>query len=159
MIEEQAKVVEVQPNQHIVVESIVKSTCSGCNQLENCGSGQISKAFPQKKLTYTIPCTQTVRVGDNVVIGLSEQIVLSAAWQVYMWPLIGLIITSAIGQWLLAHQWFNHELYSVLLGVTGGYLGFYLARKKQQKMANCEKWTPSLVKVLGSSLPFTQISP
>lgn len=52
MIEEFATVIDVgSKDQHIIrVQSNVKSTCSGCNQLDNCGSGLISKAMPQKKI-------------------------------------------------------------------------------------------------------------
>ena len=44
MIEETARVISVIENQ-IVVEGLVKSSCSGCQQLESCGSGQIAKSF------------------------------------------------------------------------------------------------------------------
>mgnify|MGYP000194550422 CR=1 FL=1 len=75
MIEEQAQVTDITDG-NITVESIVKSTCSGCQQLESCGSGQIAKAFPQKKTTYTVLSELPVEVGDRVIIGLSEKILL-----------------------------------------------------------------------------------
>jgi len=147
MIEEQAKVIAVE-SKLITVEGIVKSTCSGCQQLESCGSGQIAKAFPHKKTTYLISSDKPVKVGDRVLIGLSEKVLLSAAWQVYMWPLIGLFIGSLLGQYLVEQQIIAHELIALLIGVLGGGLGFYLARGQQAKLINKPQWSPILLKVM-----------
>ncbi len=156
MIEEQAKVISIDKNV-IVVESTVKSTCSSCTQMDSCGSGQIAKAFPQKQLTYTLFNDQPVNIGDMVVIGLSEKLLLSAAWQVYLWPLIGLIIASSIGQWLMLEEIIAYELIAVAIGLLGGYLGFYFARQQQNKLLNCSEWVPKLIKITPASISVTEI--
>lgn len=145
MIEEQATVTSID-GKIITVKSVVKSACSSCQQLENCGSGQISKAFPQKSLSYKLTSDLQVKVGDNVVIGLSERLLLSAAWRVYMWPLIGLLAGSFLGQSLLEKQLLSHELLALFLGCLGGYIGYRLAKRNLSKSASCLKWTPSLIK-------------
>jgi len=53
MIEEQATVVAINDN-NVTVTSDIKSACSGCQQVDNCGSGQVAKAFPQKKLSMNL---------------------------------------------------------------------------------------------------------
>jgi len=156
MIEEQAKVISIDRNV-IIVESTVKSTCSSCSQMDSCGSGQIAKAFPQKQLTYTLFNDQPVSIGDMVVIGLSEKLLLSAAWQVYLWPLIGLIIASSMGQWLMLKEIITYELIAVVLGLLGGYLGFFFARKQQMKLLDCPEWTPKLIKIIPANIPVTEI--
>lgn len=156
MIEEQAIVIAID-NENITVESIVNSSCSGCKQVDSCGSGQIAKAFPQKKLKTTITSPLPVKIGDSVVIGLSEEILLKSAWQVYIWPLFGLIIGAFIGQWLIESAIFNHELLAILLAVFGGLIGFNFAKKQQNKLANCPKWAPIIVKIEKSPIPFTEI--
>jgi len=158
VIEQQAKVIAVEGN-NVVVESMVNSTCSGCQQIDSCGSGQISKAFPQKKLSYEIVTELSVKEGDRVVIGLSEKLLLSAAWQVYLWPLIGLILASLFGQWLIELEILMHELLAVAVGVLGGYTGFFFAKKKQSQMAKCQQWAPQLVKVIQDPISVTQITP
>ncbi len=147
MIEEQAKVISVESGL-VIVESVVKSSCSGCQQVDSCGSGQIAKAFPQKTVRYQLETDQLLSPGDQVIIGLSEKLLLSAAWQVYFWPLIGLIAFAAFGQWLVERAVFPHELLAVLLSVFGGYLGFYLARRRQQASSKTSLWAPTLVKIL-----------
>ncbi|GLX79413.1 sigma-E factor regulatory protein RseC [Thalassotalea insulae] len=157
MIEEQAKVIAVEQG-YVVVESLIKSSCSGCQQVDNCGSGQIAKAFPQKKVSYKVVTEQAMSPGDTVIIGLSEKLLLSAAWQVYLWPLIGLIAMGLLGQWLVEQLILPHELFAVLLSLAGGYLGFYLARRKQFSLSDSPQWSPSLVKILSVKSLARQIS-
>ena len=147
MIEEQATVISVESGQ-VVVESVVKSSCSGCQQVDSCGSGQVAKAFPQKKMRYQLVTDQSLSPGDQVIIGLSEKLLLSTAWQVYLWPLIGLMAFAALGQWLVERAILPHELLAVLLSILGGYLGFFLARHRQQATSEAPQWAPTLVKIL-----------
>ena len=53
MIEEQATVTFIDDD-NVTVTSDIKSACGGCQQIDNCGSGQVAKAFPQKKLSLTL---------------------------------------------------------------------------------------------------------
>ena len=127
MIEENATVVSIdlaasETVEHIVsnkitVESTIKSSCSGCNQVDNCGSGQVAKAFPQPKLSLDLYTDLPVKVGDTVVIGLSDKYLLLSAWQVYLWPLLGLVVASALGQWFVENDVFGHELIAIAFGV------------------------------------------
>jgi len=157
MIEELAKVTAIN-NNNITVESTVKSSCSGCKQVDNCGSGQIAKAFPQKKLSVEITSDLPVELGDTVVIGLSEELLLKSAWQVYIWPLVGLILGAFIGQWLIEGILSSHEIISIILAFSGGYLGFYYARAQQNKIANCPQWAPRILRIVVSTLPIVEIS-
>jgi len=157
MIKELAKVTAID-NECITVESTVKSSCSGCKQVDSCGSGQIAKAFPQKKLTTKISSSLPVSLGDTVVIGLSEEILIKSAWQVYMWPLIGLILGAFIGQWLIDSAFLTHEIFAILLAIMLGYLGFYCAKTQQGKIANCPQWAPTILKIMPSPISVTEIS-
>jgi len=157
MIEELAQVIAIK-NEDITVESTVKSSCSGCKQVDNCGSGQIAKAFPQKKLSVTITSGLPVKLGDTVLIGLSEELLLKSAWQVYIWPLIGLISGAFIGQWLMDYGFVSHEIFAIILAAIVGYIGFYSARAQQNKIANCPQWAPTILKIIPSAIPVTEIS-
>ncbi|WP_286234878.1 SoxR reducing system RseC family protein [Thalassotalea sediminis] len=147
MIEEYARVIAVNDD-NIVVQTTVKSTCSGCEQLDSCGSGQVAKAFGQKHVNYQLALpTLPVNVGDEVLIGLSEHVLLSAAWQVYLWPLIGLFVASVFGQYTLAAFDVTHELFSLLFGLVGGYIGYKCAQYKQKQVANDARWRAQLLRV------------
>lgn len=146
-MEELAKVVHVD-NHTISIMSEVKSACSGCQQVDNCGSGQVAKAFPTKKLSLTLQSDLPLKVGDTVVLGLSDEDLLQSAWQVYLFPLIGLISFAGIGQYFISNGFLPHELFGVLLSTLGGYLGYALAKNKQSSPKNKAKLTPKILRII-----------
>jgi len=154
MIKELANVIAIEAGQ-VTVTSQIKSTCSGCAQVDTCGSGQIAKALPQAKLTLTLPYDKNsgemLKSGDCVVLALPEKHILSSAGQVYLLPLFGLITFSALGQWLLKQQILPHELYALGLGITGGYLGYRLAKFQQKQGKHSEKLQPKIIEVIPST--------
>ena len=152
MIKELANVVAVGAGS-ITVKSEIKSTCSSCAQVDSCGSGQVAKALPQAQLTLTLPYDNQVvgralKTGDSVIIALPEKDILSSAGQVYLLPLFGLISFSALGQWLFNIAVLPHELVALSLGITGGYLGFKLAKYQQKHGKNSAKLQPEIIEVI-----------
>lgn len=127
MIEETARVTRVDGSQ-VDVESVVKSGCSGCQQIDTCGSGQVAKGLGVRHMKLTLTTSLTLAPGDEVVIALPQSHLLSAAMQVYLLPLLAMIVAGAFGQFLLVEQWQLHELFALLLAVFGGVAGFYCAR-------------------------------
>ncbi|NQZ22213.1 MAG: SoxR reducing system RseC family protein [Colwellia sp.] len=142
----------------VKVESEIKSSCSGCKQVDNCGTGQVAKAFPQKKLSLDLETSLPVKVGDTVVLGLSDKHLLLSAWQVYLWPILGLILASVLGQWFVEQQIFIHELLAILLGVFGSYVGFYLARHQQKRGKYCKLLIPRILRIKNSPINIVEIS-
>ena len=151
-MEELATVVDVK-NNTIAVTSEIKSACSGCQQVDNCGSGQVAKAFPTKKLSLTLQSNLSVKVGDTVVLGLSEDCLLQSAWQVYLFPVFGLISFAGLGQYFVNNNILPHELLAVLFSMLGGYLGYVLASRIQSTPKNKEKLTPKILRVLTKTIP------
>ena len=160
MIKELASVVAIEAGQ-VTVTSQIKSTCSGCAQVDTCGSGQIAKALSMiageidsaifLTLPYYISVTGVqLQEGDCVVLALPEKHVLSSAGQVYLLPLLGLISFSAIGQLLLKQQILPHELFALGLGLIGGYLGYRLAKYQQKQGKQSKNLQPKIIEVLPS---------
>ena len=168
MIEENATVVAIELTadkntgltamHKVTVESQIKSSCSGCKQVDNCGSGQVAKAFPQAKLSLELETELAVKVGDTVVLGLSDKHLLLTAWQVYLWPLLGLVIASVFGQWLVENSIFSHELFAIALGVLGGYIGFSLARHQQKRGKYCNLLIPKILRIHNSMINIVEIT-
>jgi sigma-E factor negative regulatory protein RseC len=157
MIEEQATVVGIDDD-NITVTSTIKSACGSCQQLDNCGSGQVAKAFPQKKLSLTVKTSMALELGDNVILGLNENALLQSAWQVYLWPLLGLLLASWFGQWLVVNAVLPHEFFAIILGVIGGFCGFTLAKRQQIKSATCAKLAPKIIRRESQNIPITEIT-
>ncbi|MCH2056711.1 MAG: SoxR reducing system RseC family protein [Thalassotalea sp.] len=126
-MEELAKVISVH-DQHVVVQSLVKSTCSSCQQVDNCGTGIVAKAIPQQKMTLEIATDLSLDVGDEVLISIPEEAMLSVAWRVYLWPLLGLIIAAGGVQYLMSQGLFNSELMVMLAGGIGAFVGYKISK-------------------------------
>lgn len=155
-MEELGTVVKVE---HDLIEVIseIKSACSGCQQVDNCGSGQVAKAFPTKNLTLTLRSQLPIKVGDTVVLSVPEGCVTESAWQVYIYPLVGLIACSGLGQYLVNHQILSHELFALGLGIIGGYLGFLTAKNKQSTIESKGKLTPKILRISHDIIPTTSL--
>ncbi|MGB0936955.1 MAG: SoxR reducing system RseC family protein [Colwellia sp.] len=159
MMEEQATVAAIN-QKDITLVSNVKSSCSSCSQSENCASGQVAKAFPHKKLEFSIAYSSTkhnnLSVGDQVIVALPQGDVLKSAWQVYCFPLIGLIGFSAISQFAqgigifnnMLNGLLNHELFALSIGITGGYLGHRLAKSLQNRNEVTLKLCPKIIRTV-----------
>ncbi|WP_440874388.1 SoxR reducing system RseC family protein [Thalassotalea sp. PLHSN55] len=145
MIEELAVVTEIGTD-HVTVESEVKSTCSSCQQVNSCASGQVARAIPQKKLIVKLETSLSLNIGDKVVIGIVEKALLSTAIQAYLWPLVGLIAFSGVGQYFHSQAIFSHELYALAFGILGGVLGFWVAKVQLAKQARQNNLIPKLLR-------------
>lgn len=156
-MEELAEVVAINDAQ-ITVVSQVKSSCNSCAQVDTCASGQVAKAIPHKKLSFTLPYPQSfsanidegtvINIGDCVILSLPEGDVLQSAWQVYLLPILGLFSFSAMGQLLLAQQVLTHELQALGFGLLGAYCGHRLAKYLQNQPDRIAKLQPKILRVL-----------
>ncbi|MDO6486639.1 SoxR reducing system RseC family protein [Colwellia sp. 4_MG-2023] len=161
-MEELATVTEISHG-NITVVSQIKSTCNSCSQVNNCANGQVAKAIPHKKLSFTLgkPKSlnkQIIGVGDSVLLTVPEEDVLSSAWQVYLLPILGLFSFSALGQWLVQKAIIPHELIAIVIGSVGGYLGYRLAKKLQSDPIKQKNLQPKILRVLPKPLEVNNIS-
>ena len=156
MIEEHATVTSIEGSQ-ITVTSEVKSGCDQCSQVNSCANGQVAKALPTKKLSLQLSSEQHVKVGDQVIIGIPEHFLLRSAWQVYLWPLFGLITFAFFGQQLLDQGLLSYEWQSIILAVAGGYCGSKLAKWWQSYSGLAERLSPKLLRVIPQELASTNL--
>ena len=152
MLEERAIVTAVNLDK-VTVQSEVKSTCSSCQQNDSCGSGIVAKALPQKKLTVELVTQLDVSVGDVVTLSIPEKDLLQTAWQVYLWPLLGLITFSALGQYLVSQLVFPHEVFAIVLGCIGGYIAFKFTCYWQKKSGISLKLLPQIMRIEIKNIP------
>ena len=150
-------------NDQITVVSQIKSSCNSCSQVDACASGQVAKAIPHKKLSFTLHKpksleNQDIKIGDCVILTLPEADVLQSAWQVYLLPILGLFSFSAIGQWLKLEGIFSHELMALFLGIIGGYLGYRLAKYLQNQPAKRDRLQPKVLRVLPKAINVETVS-
>ena len=123
MIEESGKVVAVEGD-IAWIESERTSACSGCAVRKGCGTSAIAKVFGQRRMQLPVLNRIHARVGDTVVVGISESGLVRGSLAVYAAPLVGLFAGALAGQFagqqLLASG-------SDLLAIGGALAGFLAA--------------------------------
>lgn len=123
MIEESGRVVAVKGD-FAWIESERASACSGCAVRKGCGTSAIAKMFGQHRMQLQVLNRIHARVGDTVVVGISESGLVRGSLAVYAAPLAGLFAGALAGHFagkqLLASG-------SELLAIGGALAGFFTA--------------------------------
>lgn len=143
MIEEPGRVIALEPGA-VWVETQRKSTCSACSAKNGCGQGLMDRlGVPERReLTRALSDLQ-LRVGDSVVVGVREDVLLRGAMLVYLFPLIMLFASA-----LIAAELSVAEPYVIMAGL-GGFLGSWLiVRKRSQQTTGDLRLQPVVLRAL-----------
>ncbi|MBK5970564.1 MULTISPECIES: SoxR reducing system RseC family protein [Thiorhodovibrio] len=123
MIEEAAIVVAVHGSD-AEVEPQRRATCDHCGVKGTCGTSLIDRFLGRRPLRLHVENAIGARVGERVMIGMADAVLLRAAVAAYLVPLLGLIFGAAVTLELATRwQWPGADLWSL----AGGLLGFALA--------------------------------
>ena len=118
MIEEFA-VVTKRLDDHVMLEIERRTACGLCGQKRGCGNATWGKLLRHNSHEFAADCTLNVNVGDSVVVGIDERVVLSSAFYLYIVPLFTMLVAAVIADTLL-----NNEFYVMLAAALGLLLGF-----------------------------------
>lgn len=118
MIEEYAIVVS-QKGTQATLEIERRTACGLCGQKRGCGNATWGKLLGHNRHSFTAENRVNAAVGDSVIVGIDEQAVLHSAFYLYVVPLVGLFIGTALSDYL-----FSNQLYVVLGAISGLVLGF-----------------------------------
>lgn len=120
MIEEAGVVVTVEPDA-VWVATQRKTTCGSCSARITCGQGLMtSLASDKKPHLIKISTNLLLREGDQVTLGMPEELLVRSAFLVYMLPLLAMFI-SALGVNALnaSEPWI---IFAAVLGFLAGAL-------------------------------------
>ena len=118
MIEEFA-VVTKRFDDHVMLEIERRTACGLCGQKRGCGNATWGKLLGHNGHEFSAENAINANVGDSVVVGIDERIVLSSAFYLYIVPLFTMLIGT-----LLADYLFNNEFYVMLSAALGLLIGF-----------------------------------
>lgn len=96
MLEETARVVKISAGQVWVVGE--NSSCAGCGQQASCSTATLGKLLKNKEML--VNSRVPVEVGDQVIVGVEESVLLRAAFSLYLVPLLALFIGAGLADWL-----------------------------------------------------------
>lgn len=125
MILETGRIVSIEA-EGVWVETIQKSACGSCKAEKGCGQSLLHKwdghsAYIWVLLDGRDPASY--RVGDEIQIGIPEEVIARASLLVYLVPVISLVAATA-----LAQNQFAHEGITSLAGFAGLIVGGLIVR-------------------------------
>ena len=143
MIEEQGRVVAVEPGA-VWVETLRKSTCSGGSANAACGHGPMERLGVGRHRGYLRALSQLQRsVGDSVVIGVREDLLVRSSLLVYLFPLLGLLAAA-----LVAESLGLTEPLIILAGLAGLFGTWLLVRWRASRYADDPELQPVVLRAL-----------
>lgn len=118
MIEEYA-VITRQMDGHVMLEIERRTACGLCGQKRGCGNATWGKLLGHHSHEFPAENSINAEVGDSVVVGIDEQMVLRSVFYLYVVPLVTMLLAT-----VLADTLFDNEFYVILSAALGLLLGF-----------------------------------
>ncbi len=143
MLTEQAQVVSVAA-EGVRVETVRRSACSSCQSKSTCGQKLLAEIGQGQRfeIVSANPQGLVLQPGDIVELGVEEASFLQASMMIYMLPLFGLIVLSAVATAAGAA-----ELIVILAGLSGLLLGFVVVRGWSRRGQQQCRYQPQILRL------------
>lgn len=145
MIEEYARVIAVE-NDQLLLEAETRAACNACAARQGCGTSVLSKWVGRKFTRFQAPNTVNARVGDEVVVGLAEEAMLTGSLLVYLLPLLAMIAFALLADSLIATDVAWRDLLVVVAAVAGFALMLLVSRLLLSTSSNRSRLTPVVIR-------------
>lgn len=139
MIEETGRVVAVEEGA-VWVETIRQSVCDSCSAKAGCGHGALSK-LGRKAVHLRAETRQSWSVGDEVVIGVPEEVVVTSSLLAYIMPLV-----IALAFAIPADTYTHSDAYTSLAALAGLALGFVALRIHFKRNRHDQRYQPQVLR-------------
>lgn len=144
MREETARVVDIKAGL-LLAEAKGRSACSHCTGGAVCASSVTAKLFGARRVRLVLANHLDARPGDQVVIGIPDELLVRASLLVYLSPLLLMLAAAA-----LVEAWAVNEMLlsvSALAGLTLGVLGVRWTIRRGAE----QRYRPRLLRVVAQA--------
>jgi sigma-E factor negative regulatory protein RseC len=128
MIEELAVVMKIE-NHQVWIESGQSSACGGCQQKASCTTNALGSVL--KKKSVPVDSDIQLKIGDEVLVAIDENLLLRASLLLYLVPLIALFTGAGIADWLLADNARYADLWTAASALLSFLFSLWLINKAQ----------------------------
>ena len=118
MIEEFA-VVTQRFDDHVMLEIERRTACGLCGQKRGCGNATWGRLLGHESHEFAAENAINANVGDSVVVGIDERVVLSSAFYLYVVPLLTMLAGAVLADVLA-----DNQFYVILASAIGLLVGF-----------------------------------
>ncbi len=146
MIEETGQVVDVE-GAFAWIESERSSTCGACNVRKGCGTAVLAKVLGQRRVHLRVINRINARVGDAVVIGISESGLVRGSLAVYAVPLAGLFAGAIPGD-VLGKYYFSggSDPVAIAGALTGLAAGLFWLKRFSRRTEKDTAYQPVILR-------------
>lgn len=144
MIEENGRVVATDAG-YAWVETTRQSACDSCSAKAGCGHSALAK-LGQSAVHMQAICDIDVVVGDQVVVGVPEEIMVKSSLLAYLMPLVTMMVLA-----MVADSVWQLDLLTAAAGLLGLGLGFVLLRWHFHRNQHDERYQPVVLRRLCGS--------
>jgi len=146
MIEESGRVVALEDDV-AWIEMQRKAVCDTCSVNKGCGTGVLAKAIGNKRFRIPVENTVNARVGDDVVVGIGDDMLIKSSFAVYIIPLLMLFAGAWLGEGAAQYMALSGtEGLSVICGIAGLAAGFIWLRHFTAKIGKDSRYQPLLLR-------------
>lgn len=157
MIEQSAEIVEIGPDS-IWIKAPRQTACGSCAAQSSCGQNLWSRFFEDRQdpveVKFDASSHNDLAVGNQVVIGVPESVVVKGSFLVYIMPLITMVVAVVAGRIM----WGQSDTVTIFCAATGLAAGFILMQRHAKKSKNNPDLQPVLLEVFNQGCPPENIS-
>jgi len=138
----------------VQVETLRRSTCSGCSVNAGCGQGLLERLGVSqgrsrvRALISPNLASSSLKPGDEILLGVDEDLLLKSALLFYLSPLIGLFALA-----LLAARLDLGEPLIIVAGLAGFLLAWLLVRRHARRHTDDPAMQPVVLRALVGGPP------
>lgn len=151
MLEETGTVVKANED-WLWVETTPRSACSHCGA-GSCTTSVVAKLFGTRRNQLRLPNSHGAQAGQQVVIGIPDQVLVAVSLRAYLLPLIAMIGATALAAMLRMS-----DLLQAFMALGGLFLGLSLMGLATQSGKARQRYAPKLLRTLGAPEPHIDIT-
>ena len=147
MIEEQATVTAVDDG-YAWVQTSRSTACDSCAAQKGCGTSAIGKVIGRQYTEVRALNRCNASIGDTVIVGLAEDMLLKSSLAVYLVPLLLMLAGAMTGELLLGGS------FAAVAGCGAGLVaGFAWIQWFSARIARNERFQPTVLRTTTTARP------
>ncbi len=133
MIEESGEVVRTQGDS-AWVRTLRRTSCGSCSARKGCGTGALAGLFGARAHEVEVLNPIGARIGDEVIVGISETLLVRGSVAVYLLPLLTLMAGALLAEGLAPQLGLAaSDIPAIVGGLAGLAAGFFWLRRHNRR--------------------------
>ncbi len=146
MLEEKATIIRVE-NAQTWVEIKGSQGCHQCGQKSSCGTSILSSLFKKEPQFFRVNNQINAKKGEQVIIGIPENIFLKASFLGFIVPLLSMIFFAMIGYQASVFLLFNvADLFAIIFGGFGLFMGLKFVTSYIEKQKSSYQYRATILR-------------